>query len=138
MAGFTDSFEVIVLDGALGDANHAPGAFSVGLSTTTPTEAGANFTEPVGNNYSRLATVDGDWAGAVSGQPASKANGVLLAMPLPSGSWGTATYFGLFEAATLRIFGPLAVPQAIAAGNPVEFAIGALRVLLGDQGDTFA
>lgn len=137
MAGLTDAFEAIILDGMLGDPNWAPGAFSVGLSTTTPTEAGANFTQPVGNNYSQLATVDSDWAAAAGGQPSSKANGVLLSMPLPSGSWGTITHFGLFEGATLRIWGALAAPQAVAAGNPVEFAIGALRVLLGDPGDTY-
>lgn len=137
MAGMTDAFEGVILDGILGDLNWAPGAFSVALSTTTPTEAGANFTQPVGNNYSQIVTADSDWAGAVTGQPSSKANATILSFPLPSGSWGTVTHFGLFEAGTLRMWAALPAPVVIAAGNPVSFAIGALRLLLGDPGDTY-
>lgn len=72
------------------------------LSTTTPTDAGGNITEPSGNNYARpiINTTGGAspaW-GAVGSSTVSPANTVTFATP--SGSWGAITYIVIYDAIT--------------------------------------
>jgi hypothetical protein len=133
----TDAFEGVIADGILGDPNWAPGAFSVGLSTTTPTNAGGNFTEPVGGSYAQVATVDADWAAFGGTAPVTKANANAITFPTATGSWGTVTHFGLFEGATLRMWGALGTSKLISSGDTASFAAGALIVKVGQSGDTF-
>lgn len=141
MSGFIDSLERSVLDHVLNDGAYTPPTnWFVGLSTTTPTDAGANFTEPVGNNYSRVSTAAADWNAASGTAPAVKDNANTITFPTPSGSWGTATHFGLFIASsggTVQIFGALSVAKTIDSGDAASFAAAALRILLGDPTDTY-
>lgn len=136
-----DAFEIIILNGIMGDADYTPPAnWFVALSTTTPTEAGTNFTEPVGNAYARVSTADADWAAATGTAPVTKANANAITFPTASGSWGTVTHFGLFDASTagnLRMWGALGTSKAIAASDTASFAAGALVIKLGKEGDTF-
>jgi hypothetical protein len=141
MAGFINSLEVAILDHVLLDATYTPPTnWFLGFSTTTPTETGSNFTEPSGNNYGRLSTAAADWANAVAGDPSVKDNATTLTMPTASGSWGTLTHFGLNPASsvdTFRIWGALDVSKAVASGDTVSFAVGALDVKLGDPADSY-
>jgi hypothetical protein len=137
----TDAFEIIILDGIMGDPDYTPPTnWFVGLSTTTPTEAGANFTEPVGNGYARVSTADADWDPASGTAPAIKDNANAITFPQATGSWGTVTHFGLFDASTggnLRMWGLLATAKAIANLDTAAFAAAALVIKLGKDGDTF-
>lgn len=141
MAGFIDTLEQAILDHVLNDGTYTPPTnWFVALSTTTPTEAGGNFTEPVGNAYARVSTAAADWAAASGTAPAVKDNATAITFPSATGSWGTVTHFGLFTAAsggTVQIWGALTVSQAIGNGQTPSFAIGALDVKLGDPGDTY-
>jgi hypothetical protein len=137
----TDAFEVIILDGIMGDPDYTPPTnWFVGLSTTTPTEAGGNFTEPVGNGYARVSTADADWDPASGTAPVIKDNANAITFPQATGSWGTVSHFGLFDASTggnLRMWGVLATAKAIANLDTAAFAAAALVIKLGKDGDTF-
>lgn len=140
-AGFIDSLEQAVLDHVLNDGTYTPPAnWFVALSTTTPTEAGGNFTEPSGNAYARVSTAAADWAAASGTAPAVKDNANAITFPTASGSWGTATHFGLFTASsggTVQIWGALDTSKSVGSGDTASFAVGALDVKLGDPTDTY-
>ena len=143
MSGFTDAQEQAILNLFLrADAWSLAGLF-VGLSTTTPTEAAGNFTEPVGNGYARVSmTRNGtNWAVAAGAAPAIADNAVTITFPAAAGgSWGTVTHFGLFSASsagTLYFWGLLATAKLINDGDTASFAVGTLDAKLGDPGDTY-
>lgn len=141
MAGLIDSLEAAILEHILLGTTYTPPAnWFVGLSTTTPTETGSNFTEPVGNAYARVSTATATWSAAVAGNPSVKSNAVQITFPVASGSWGTLSHWGLFLATsggTVQIWAPLSVATAITTNQQATFAAGALIVELGDPGDTF-
>ena len=134
MAGFTDTLENEVLDHVFSRATYtAPATLYVGLSTTTPTDAGTNFTEPVGNGYARVAVTNDatNFPAAVGG---AKSNGTVITFPqaTPSG-WGTITHAGLFDAASngnLLAFGALTASLAVNANNTPRIPVGDLDFTL--------
>lgn len=68
----------------------------VGLSSTTPSDAGGNITEPSGGGYARASTA-GKWGTVASGQVSNNADIDLAS----TGTWGARlTHFVLFDAAT--------------------------------------
>lgn len=87
----------------------------IGLSTTTPTETGGNFSEPsstTGYEKAQFGTVDT----SISAQVANKA---IIFFNETLGSWGTITHFGLFanKSDTTPFFvGELTSPLTIGAG----------------------
>lgn len=143
MAGFTDAQEQAILDLFLRNTAWSLSGLHVGLSTTTPTEAGGNFTEPSGNGYARVSKPRGatDWAAASGTAPAVASNATVITFPTASGgNWGTVTHFGLFSASTggtLYFWGALGTSKAINDGDTASFAIGALVAKLGDPGDSY-
>lgn len=141
MAGPIDSLEAAILDHLLLGTTYTPPAnWFIGLSTTTPTETGSNFTEPVGNAYARVSTSGATWSAAVGGAPSTKSNAAQITFPVATGSWGTITYWGLFIAAsggTVQIFGVLAVATAVNNNNQFTVSGGGLIVELGDPSDTY-
>lgn len=141
MAGFISSLEAAILDHVLNDGAYTPPTnWFVGLSTTTPTDTGTNFTEPSGNAYARVSTAAADWAAAAAGDPSTKSNGNAVTFPQASGSWGTVTHFGLFSATsggTVQIWGALGTSKAIGTGDTPSFAASAIIIQLGDPGDTY-
>lgn len=139
MAGFTDTYEKAILDLIF---NAALGATTLylALSTTTPTDAAANFTEPSGNNYSRVATTSADWNAASGTAPAVKTNSGTKTFNQASGSWGTVTYFGLYDASTsgnLILFGALTASKSIGNGDTASFPASSITLQLGDTSDSF-
>lgn len=144
MAGWVDSQEQAILNLFLrGDSWTLPANLYVGLSTTTPTEAGGNFTEPVGNGYARVTVVRNgtNWAAASGTAPAIADNATAITFPAASGgSWGTVTHAGLFDAVSagnLLWWGALGTSKAVNDGDTAQIAIGALDVKLGDPGDSY-
>ena len=123
----TDYLENKVLDHTLGKTSYTMPSVWVGLFTAAPSDAGGG-TEVTGGSYARKSTAGADWA-AASGGASSNANAITFVTP--TGSWGTVTHFGLFDAATagnLLRWGALAVSKTIGSGDPVSFAVGELDV----------
>lgn len=142
MAGFVDALEASILNLVMRNVAYSPPAnWFVGLSTTTPTDAGGNFTEPVGNGYARVSTaIPGDWSVPAGTAPTQVSNANPVTFAQASGAWGLCTYFGLFTAlsgGTPQIIGALLVTKSPAAGDTPSFAVAVLIVELGDPGDTY-
>lgn len=101
----------------------------VGLFTAAPTDAGGG-TEVTGGSYARKSTAAADW-NAASGNPASASNANAITFVTATGSWGTVTHFGLFDAATtgnLLRWAALTASKTIGSGDTASFAAGALTI----------
>lgn len=133
MAGFCDFWENEILDHVLGASTYTPpGTLYVALSTTTPTDAGGNFTEPVGNNYARVAVTNNltNWPAASGG---SKSNGTAVTFNDATGSWGTVTHFGVYDQASggnLLFWGQLTASKLVGTGDQLSFGATNLQVTL--------
>jgi hypothetical protein len=144
MAGFTDYLEQKLLDHLFTDPAYTPPAtLYVALSSTTPTEAGGNITEPSGGSYGRVATAAADWSAASGTAPAVKTNTATITFPTATADWVSAanlTYFVLYDASTVGnalAFGALTVPKPVLNGDTPSFPASALAIKLGDPGDTY-
>lgn len=129
MSSFSDYAENKVLDHIVGKTSFTMPSVWVALYTAIPSDSGGG-TECTGGSYARKSTAGADWT-AASGGATSNANAITFITP--TGSWGTATHFGLFDAATtgnLLAWAPLTTPQAIGTGNTVSFAVGDLDITL--------
>jgi hypothetical protein len=143
MPGFTDTIEQALLDHFLTDPAYTPPAtMYIALSSTTPTEAGGNFTEPSTGAYARVATTAADWAAATGTAPAIKATNVVKTFPTATADWSggaNMTYFGLYSASaggTLLAFGILTVAKPVLNGDTPNFPSGSLQLKMGDPGDS--
>lgn len=137
----TDAEELLLLDGILADAEYTGhGSHWVGLSSTTPTDAGGNFTEPSGGSYARVARVATDWGAATGTAPATKSSSTVCTFPQATADWAATnlTHFGLWTASsagTLFAWGLLGTAKPVLNGDTASFAIGALVLKLGKPGD---
>jgi hypothetical protein len=141
MPGFTDTAEKGLLDYFV--ATYGVTTKYIGLSSTTPTEAGANITEPTTGAYARVATTSADWSAASGTAPAVKTNTAAKAFPTATADWlsgASLTYFVLFDASTAGnalAFGLLTTAKNVLNGDTASFAAGAMVLELGDPGDTY-
>jgi hypothetical protein len=130
---FTTYLDNALINEAFGAVGYTPATtLYVALSTTTPTTAGASITEPSGNGYARVAVTNNttNWPSASNG---SKSNGTAITFPAATGSWGTVTYFCIFDAATAGNcigYGALNTAQTVSNGDTLSFAANALTVSL--------
>ncbi len=133
MGSFADHLENKLLDHVFGGGDYArPATLYIGLSTTTIADGGTNITEPSGNGYARVAVTNNatNWPAASAG---AKSNGTPITFPAATGSWGTITDFFISDADTggnILAFGALAAAQAVASGETINFAVGALDISL--------
>ncbi|MGL5908446.1 MAG: phage tail fiber protein [Phycicoccus sp.] len=138
---FTDAIEQALLNHVLNKATYPVNAtVHVGLSSTTPDDAGANFTEPVGNGYGRQPALAAAWGNASGTAPAAITNTSVITFATATGNWaaGNMTHFGLFTAltaGTLICWGALTVPKQILSGDTASFAVSSLALRLGKTGD---
>jgi hypothetical protein len=146
MAGFTDLVELKILNQFLQDPNtDFPGyaTLYIGLSSTTPTDAGGNVTEPATGSYARVSTTGADWGAATGTAPCTKSNTAVKTFPTATADWLAAanlTYFVLYDALTvgnLVAFGQLTTTKPVLNGDTASFAAGALILKLGDPGDSY-
>lgn len=133
---FTNYLELEVLDHVFGSGVYTPpAALYVGLSTTTPTESGTNFTEP-GSGYARMYTPNDKNAWTVAGPAGGSGslnNKTGITWGTVTGSWGTVTSFGLWDslvAGNLLVHGGLTSSQQIVPNSTVSFASGSLVIRL--------
>lgn len=125
----TDYTRNKMLDAMHGKASYvAPTTRYLALSTTAPTQAGTNFTEPSsGNGYGRVAMTAASMASASGGV---SANTAVYYFPAATGSgWGTVTHLGVFDASTggnLLSADDLPSSQAVPAGVAPYVDVGQL------------
>ena len=151
-AGLFDLFEQKVLDHIFTDpAWTPPTTLYIGLSSTTPTEAGGNITEPSGGSYARQPTVSSaganpDWSAASGTAPAVKTNTATFTFPTASADWvagANLTYAILCASlsgvttADFIAFGALTTAKPVLNGDTASFAASAITMQLGDPGDTY-
>lgn len=123
---FSNEFETRVLQWTFTTGSPTrPTAWYVALFTTDPTDAGTG-TEVSGGSYARTAVTF-----TVSGDTASNSGAVEF--PEATGSWGTITHIGIYDASTsgnLIAHAALTASKAIASGDILRFPIGDLDVTL--------
>ena len=128
MAGFTTFLQQELLDHIGGNGGYTAPTPWVGLFTAAPSDAGGG-TEVSGNGYGRVNA--SALFGAASGTGIS--NDGAITFPTASGSWGTVTHFGIFDAETvgnLLVWGALGTGKAVGSGDTASFAIGELDITL--------
>lgn len=84
-----------------GTAPTLPSSIYIGLHVggSPPSADGTGVVEPVGNGYARVAVVRNttNFPASTTGQIK---NGTAITFPKATGSWGTATHYAIFDAAT--------------------------------------
>ena len=114
-----------LLDHVLKVASYTvPTNIYVGLSTANPGDSGSGLSEPSGNAYAR--TLANSWSTSSAG---ASSNSAAITFTTATGSWGTITHAGLFDASSAGnnlMYGALGSSQAVVATNTIEFATSAL------------
>ena len=97
MAGFSDYLEDKVLDHVFGGTAYtAPSTLYVALYTAAPSDTGGG-TEVSGGSYARKSMPDMTVSGT---SPTTATNGAAVEFVTATGSWGTVSHVGVFDALT--------------------------------------
>jgi len=136
---FTDWMENAVLNGMLG-TGHAlglPATVYIGLSTTSISDDGSGYTEPVGGAYAKVAKTNSntDWTVSVAGE---KTNATDCVFPDATADWGIVTDWFVSDVGISQIYvkGKLddgagtPQPRTILNGDTFKFLAGDLRIVL--------
>lgn len=105
----------------------------VALSSTTPTLAGGNVTEPSGGSYARVATSGATWGTAAS---SSITNAAAITFPTATADWvsgSNLTYGVIYDASTsgnVLAYGALTVAKNVLNGDTASIAIGGLTITM--------
>tara|TARA_B100000900_G_C20496086_1_gene681668 strand:+ start:562 stop:948 length:387 start_codon:yes stop_codon:yes gene_type:complete len=125
MSAMSDYLELKFLDHFTGTAStSAPSAVYLGLSTASLNDDNSG-TELSGSGYTRKAIT---FASASSG---SIANNSAVEFPTATGSWGTVSHFGIYDASSsgnLLFHGAFSASKAIASGDILKVASGSLTI----------
>jgi len=128
MSALSDYAENELLDHLLGTGAYTmPTTVYVGLSTGSFNDDNSG-TELTGNNYSRQSVS----FGAASSGTAS--NDAAVEFSAATGSWGTVSHFGLFDASSggnLLIHGALTASKVIESGDILKLAVGDMDITAG-------
>ena len=122
-----------LIDHQLGKTSFTMPTVYVALSSTTPTAAGTNVTEPSGGAYARVATSGATWNAAASG---STTNVAAITWTTASADWvggANLTYGVLYDASSggnMLAYGALTVAKNVLDGDTASIAIGGLTVSL--------
>jgi len=125
MSALSDYAELKVLDHLLGTATFTkPSAVYIGHAGQSLADDGSG-TETSGNNYARQAIT---FAAASSGSAVSNAT---VNFPAATGSQGTITHFGIFDAASsgnLLAHGAFDSSKTIATGDILRINSGSITI----------
>ena len=134
--GFTQAVRKALLDHYFGKSTLNAPTIYVGLSSTTPTTAGANVTEPSAGNYARVATAAADWNVSTTADPCLLDNANPVTFGTATATWlsgSNLTYAVLFDASTagnVVAYGALAVAKPVTSGDTPNYAAGTIDVTL--------
>ena len=125
MSALSDYLENEILDHILGTGAYTmPTNVYVGLSTGSFNDDNSG-TELSGSGYTRKVAS----FGAASSGTAS--NDAAIEFPAATGSWGTVSHFGLFDAASsgnLLVHGAFTTGKAIGSGDILKIPAGDLDI----------
>ncbi len=125
MSALSDYAELKVLDHILGTTAYThPSTVYLGLAAESLADAGSG-TELSGNAYARQSM---SFAAASSGSAATNAT---ITFPTATGSWGTVSHWGIFDASTsgnLIVHGAFSASKAIGTGDILRVNSGDLTV----------
>ena len=125
MSAMSDYLENEILDHILGTGAYTmPTTVYVGLSTGSFGDDNSG-TELTGNNYSRVSAT---FSAAASG---TTSNSAAIEFAAATGSWGTVSHFGIFDAASagnLLIHGAFTASKAIESGDILKISAGDLDI----------
>ena len=127
MAEMSNYLENALINATLRNtAYSSPATVYVGLHTADPTDAGSG-TEVSGGSYARTAVTFGAPSNGVS------TNSADVEFPQASGTWGTITHIGIWDASStgnLLYHTALDASKAISSGDIFKIASGNLSVTL--------
>jgi|TARA_R110002153_G_scaffold270632_1_gene437166 hypothetical protein len=130
MAGFSDYLENKVLTHVFGGTAYtAPSTLYVGLYTAAPSDSGGG-TEVSGGSYARKSTANMTVSGT---SPTQATNGAAIEFVTATGSWGTVTHVGVFDALTsgnLLGWAALTASKTVSSGDVFRFDAGDLDITL--------
>ncbi len=125
MSAMSDYLELKVLDHVLGTSAYTmPSTVYIGLSTGSFADDNSG-TELTGNGYARQSIA---FDAAASG---TTDNTSAVDFPTATGSWGTVSHYGLFDASSggnLLIHGAFTASKAVASGDILRIAAGELDI----------
>lgn len=125
MSAMSDYLENEILDHILGTGAYTmPSAVYVGLSTASFNDDNSG-TELTGNGYARVSAT---FSAAASGTTSNNAG---IEFSAATGSWGSVSHFGLFDASTggnLLIHGAFTTAKTVATGDILKIATGDLDI----------
>jgi len=137
----TNYYELLILNDAIGCANDTtwPATQYVGLSTTLPTEAGANVTEPTetgsgAGEYARKSITSSTFAAAASGSITTTAD--ITFASADGDDWASGAdlaYAVVYDAATsgnLLYWGALDTAKPVLDGDTPRILTGNLTITL--------
>lgn len=130
---FATTIENSILDHYTGKASWtAPTATYVGLSSTTPTKAGTNITEPTAGAYVRIEVTAAQWASAAAG---ATANNTDKAYTTATADWLTGqplTHFVFYTAdtgGTFLGFATVTTSRSVLNGDTPKILSGELDLV---------
>ena len=130
MAGFSDYLEDKVLDHVFGGTAYtAPSTLYVALYTAAPSDTGGG-TEVSGGSYARKSMPDMTVSGT---SPTTATNGAAVEFVTATGSWGTVSHVGVFDALTsgnLLGWAALTASKTVSSGDVFRFDAGDLDITL--------
>src|SRR5210317_1778067 len=125
MSAMSDYLENEILDHILGTGAYTmPSTVYVGLSTGSFGDDNSG-TELTGNNYARVSAT---FSAAASG---TTSNSAAIEFAAATGSWGSVSHFGIFDASTagnLLIHGAFTASKVIESGDILKINTGDLDV----------
>lgn len=128
MSAISNYLENALLNATLRNTTYtSPATVYAGLFTTDPTDAGSG-SEVSGGSYARKAIT---FAAPSNGVTTNSA--AACEFDQATGSWGTITHFGIFDALTtgnLLYYGALTTSKTIASGDVFKFATSSVSVTL--------
>ena len=124
---FTNYLETEILDHVFaGAAYTAPGTLYIGLFTAISDGETGSVTEVSGDAYARQTM-------AFTTSGATTSNNAAVEFPTATGSWGTITHVGIFDASTsgnLMVYATLTASKAITTGDVFRVPSGDLDITL--------
>ena len=125
MSALSDTMENTILDAILRNTSYqGPATVYIGLSTGSFADD-ASGTEISGNAYARQSMAFDAASGGTTD------NSAVVDFPTATGSWGTISHYGLFDASSsgnLLIHGAFSASKAIASGDILRIAAGELDI----------
>lgn len=127
MTAMSNYLENALINATLRNTSYtSPSTVYVALFTSDPTDAGSG-TECSGGAYARQS--------ATFGAPSNGASSISADVEFPqaTGSWGTITHFGIFDASSsgnLLYHGALTASKTIATGDVLKITSSNLTVTL--------